>query len=640
MKIMKKVLALLLALAILSVPMVANAEDSTNIIPCPSMLINSGAEVTVGAGETAYYEIYTASLADLPFTVTGDGAFDVAVSVEHYSDGDTYLMGDTVAANGSCSTVIGTAEYDYSAFAITNNTDAEVNYTCLITFPVGSRQNPIEVTVDTETAAEVTVPAGDTLYFNAKLPVTMVQYILSVEGETGFSTTNMWTGMSNYDVDGVLTFDAMDYGDGYAFNFTNNTTAEQTYTVSLAELPLGSQACPEELWTGETIKELENEEYWYTYTAYEDGTFMFSVDTTATTNAWAYEIIVNDIPYYHTIGSDSETEFVNVNSGTEIKIKIYVPTYNEEYDIYTEEPASGTITFNSAFGTAGDVDCNYELNATDLTMIRKELIKESSNDWYIPGAYDANGDYVFDIRDIVNVKVKISGPYRGDYDLPYNLYADSEDALVVTIKPGKTIHVKADVYNNSTVTINSTASTYSAQYSMWGAAYEPETESRNNTVIFTMEYTKDTFSIYNSGEEAITVSISLKSGEPIDITGTSYEPVVLYDSGDYEATITDVHTEGYIYNYYVPADGTITVKMPENSNWFYVVNNMTTYVYGDSQWSDSDPVVASTTIDVAVGDEIQIIVNTYDPANPYTAPTGNVNWTLSFEAAVAEEVTE
>ena len=69
--------------------------------------------------------------------------------------------------------------------------------------------------------------------------------------------------------------------------------------------------------------------------------------------------------------------------------------------------------------------------------------------------------------------------------------------------------------------------------------------------------------------------------------------------------------------------------MPEG-NWSYTINNMTTCQYGDTQWSDSDPVVNPAEIAVAAGDEIQVIVNTYDPADRWNNPAGEITFTAEL----------
>ena len=116
--------------------------------------------------------------------------------------------------------------------------------------------------------------------------------------------------------------------------------------------------------------------------------------------------------------------------------------------------------------------------------------------------------------------------------------------------------------------------------------------------------------------------------------GSSDYPEVLTETGTYSATV-EAGSYGYNYEYTAEADGVVTVTMNDES-WTYVVNNLTSYKYGDTQWSDSDPVVPSTSVDVKAGDLISIMVSTYDPADPWNAPAGTVNWTLSFEEKVSK----
>ena len=86
-------------------------------------------------------------------------------------------------------------------------------------------------------------------------------------------------------------------------------------------------------------------------------------------------------------------------------------------------------------------------------------------------------------------------------------------------------------------------------------------------------------------------------------------------------------SQGNVFYWYASGNGVLEVTMNTKNNWTYVVNNMTTYAYGDTHWSDDVPAVKKEYIKVSAGDEIQIIVNTYDPANPWTAPAGKVEFT-------------
>ena len=89
-------------------------------------------------------------------------------------------------------------------------------------------------------------------------------------------------------------------------------------------------------------------------------------------------------------------------------------------------------------------------------------------------------------------------------------------------------------------------------------------------------------------------------------------------------------SEGYFYTWTAPADGVLTLTFSNTVGWFYTINNMTTGVYGDNQYSDSNPVANPATVEVKAGHIYQIIVNTYNPANPYNPPAGTVNVNMTF----------
>ena len=126
--VMKKAVALLVVMAMLCAPVVTNAAIG-EIIPMPETCIWSGDTVTVGAGETAYFEIGTdATPGTYAFEVVGNAAFTVAIctagSYDDATSSYTYKTGKPITAvNGKVSTKITSFEYSYgyAAFSITNN---------------------------------------------------------------------------------------------------------------------------------------------------------------------------------------------------------------------------------------------------------------------------------------------------------------------------------------------------------------------------------------------------------------------------------------------------------------------------------------------------------------------------------------
>ncbi len=112
--------------------------------------------------------------------------------------------------------------------------------------------------------------------------------------------------------------------------------------------------------------------------------------------------------------------------------------------------------------------------------------------------------------------------------------------------------------------------------------------------------------------------------------GDSQNPAALA-MGSNTASVKENDQDGYIYSWTAPADGTLTLTMPKNVGWWYVVHNMTTYQYGDICFSDDSPVKNPVSITVKQGDVLQISVSTYDPKKPSSAPAGEVTFTAAFQ---------
>ncbi len=86
----------------------------------------------------------------------------------------------------------------------------------------------------------------------------------------------------------------------------------------------------------------------------------------------------------------------------------------------------------------------------------------------------------------------------------------------------------------------------------------------------------------------------------------------------------------YYYSFQAPRDGKLTLTFDENAQWVYTVDNMTQFVYGDTQYSDSASQVSQSVLTVAKDDEILIRVNTYDTANTAQNPAGEVVFTAAY----------
>ncbi len=88
--------------------------------------------------------------------------------------------------------------------------------------------------------------------------------------------------------------------------------------------------------------------------------------------------------------------------------------------------------------------------------------------------------------------------------------------------------------------------------------------------------------------------------------------------------------EDYHYTFTAPKAGTLTVAFDEAANWSYTIDNLTKEVFGQTQYSNSDPKVSETSLTVDAGDEIQLRVNSFDPENPEVTPEGEIKLNVKF----------
>ncbi len=137
------------------------------------------------------------------------------------------------------------------------------------------------------------------------------------------------------------------------------------------------------------------------------------------------------------------------------------------------------------------------------------------------------------------------------------------------------------------------------------------------------------FAITNPGEEDGTYKVTLSY--PLGWMENPAPLVIGTNTLTQQAGAMD-----YYYSFTTAKAGKLTLTFDETAQWTYCVNNLTQGIYGDTQWSDSDPLVSSTEIAVQKGDQIQIAVNTYDKDNMFENPEGTVVFHASFETGPVE----
>lgn len=109
--------------------------------------------------------------------------------------------------------------------------------------------------------------------------------------------------------------------------------------------------------------------------------------------------------------------------------------------------------------------------------------------------------------------------------------------------------------------------------------------------------------------------------------------------GENTAVLKAGDGDGYFFVWTAPDDGTLTISMNGEASWFYAVSNLTDGITGDNHWSDEEPQVASESVTVGIGDQIQVVVNTYDPADIWNNPAGDVVFNAAFVASEDGKIT-
>jgi len=363
-KIMKKALSLMLALVMMLslAPMTAQAAAGDDIA---NGSITSGMYgAYLEAGATGYFEVGQFDPGEYGVTVEGTGAFTVTPCVigdtTWYKEGANSVPATDGVVNTTMSILEGNDNDGYGALAITNNSDAEVEYTITVDLPEGTQGNPKAVTLAIGAPAAVTVPAESQYFIAAALPEMNKEYMLTITGTTGFGVGGGY--MMTPDTNGVVEVTAMAnmYSGGkFTTAITNNTDSEQTYTLTLANVPLGAESNPDSFTAGTTVTTtLSGNQYWYSWVSTETGVLKFAVDEDASANGW-YINAINDYSYDTKQMSDAwgdpATFELDIEEGDTIKVGVSVPD-GEGEDANPYAFGAGTVVFSTTVGEKTEED--------------------------------------------------------------------------------------------------------------------------------------------------------------------------------------------------------------------------------------------------------------------------------------------
>lgn len=257
----------------------------------------------------------------------------------------------------------------------------------------------------------------------------------------------------------------------------------------------------------------------------------------------------------------------------------------------------------------GDVNADGFINSLDAAQVLKYDAQLITFDEATLYTANTNGDGAIDSLDAAQILkydaqlIDSFGPAEdetvyGTEDNPYIVF-DAGDYFVA---PGETAYFSI-TYKNGLV-MTATADGFS--------------EERLIIDLY------EAYSFTNTGDETVILNLSF-----IAPLGSMTNPIELVIGEN--AVVIEEGSEGVFYTFTAEADGELRITMPEGQGWFYCINNMTSYVYGDNQWSDSEPVASTATVEVAEGDVIQLIFNSYDPENMWVAPAATLIITASMD---------
>ncbi len=353
-----------------------------------------------------------------------------------------------------------------------------------------------------------------------------------------------------------------------------------------------------------------------------------------------------------TSGSSAYVTLLSGNiSATTQAVRIDGGTFNmaggtvtaKTYAVYIGASCSGNITGGTAIvtgsgsfvyplycsGTATvSVSGGYfngpKLSGTSLTgKISGGYFTVSPTASYIADGctIEDNNDPVYLFK-VVDPNAATEEPALGSQENPILIYSQGAS---IEATAGQTVYCQSFV-GGMIMNIAGTGE-FSVVYG--GNTYTSENGSLTTAEINGSMMSPVTFTLVNGDADA-TYTVSFTA--PVGSMDNPDTLVMDYNYADIAAG-----SQGYYYTWTAEEAGILTITMPENTGWTYTINNLTAGTYGDAQWSDSDPVVNPATTDVAAGDQLQIIVNTYDPADMWNNPAAELAIYASFNTLPGTE---
>ena len=673
---MKRILSLLVALAmvIAMIPNVFAAKDQIDMDELLGKLVylDSVEEIAVDMIEGAATKTYK-------WTPTEDGVLTIYIYDEMAEGTEltvTMAQGDkTVTRNDEDAFELEFVAGTEVVITVAKTSEAALAFTMngVVDAPRGSEENPITLQ---ELVNQVTVTAEPTWFTTYFGGTTM-----TVTGTGAYNVTV--NGEATAAADGVVTMPVV-VGFRQPFVFTIDAAGE--YTISF-EYPVGTYENPEVLFRPNyiqvNIEEGNDQGYYYKWTSQANGELKL---TCPEVEGVEYDVVLTNMNSYAMAWLQDSTDgtvSLAVSAGDEVLIQV-VAVPGEDWSIPALQTAlTGEFVF--PVGTQSNPEILFRPN-----YIQVNVAEGNNQGYYYKWTSNAEGALKLTCPEVEGVEYDVILVNMSTYEQAW--LQDSTDGTVsIDVKPGDEIIIQVAtipdgnwnypalqtaltgefVYPVGTqanpealfrpqyIQVNVAEGNNQGYYYKWNSSANgtltltcPEVEGVEYDVILVNMSTYEQAWLQDSTDG--TVSIDVKPGDEIIIQvvtipdgnwnypalQTALTGAIAFAAGDQmnpaQLVIGEntaeiaAGSQGYFYTWTAEANGNLTVTMPEG-NWTYTVNNLTAGTYGDMQWSDSESVQNPAVIKVKAGDEIQLIVNTYDPADEFNAPAGTLVVTAAFE---------
>lgn len=584
----------------------------------------SSFEVTVEPGQTTYVAIYRAT--GMYLQVIGpDNAFQVLCDEKTYDPESRKV--DFVVTSGD--------NYTPTLLAVTNNSAQKQTYQVKLSHLSGSFNNPYKMEPG-EFSVKVNAGNNQGVYYKCTAPedgTYTIQCISASAGvEYGFFLQSLdvdRTVLRNYEGTGPVS-----EAEGYP-TITMQMKKGKGLLLSVSTLPDDSNNYPSGNFTFvlsfeagevEDASKVEKQDYTVTVTDQED-------QPLAGVTVW----LTREEQTFSAKTDDAGLAVLNLEKGTYTGSVSLPEGYILEENAFelTEEAPTATVRLTAA----EQLQAEYTVFVTDVAgnpVEGAEILVLGAGS----SLTDAEGKVTFLLA--AGSYSVLTGELPEGFSCSQMLTLDAENptgTVVLDSDPGTALNPMVLTETENTVTNAGTVyyATYHSGSHMTitgSAGYQVRFEGQEllpSDGVFTMPIVSAnprmpvTFAIVGDGE------YSIRFVYPAGHQMNPAELILGQNTVSQEAGASD-----YYYQWTAIGDGELTVTVDTEAGWLYTLSNLTSGVSGDTHWSDDDPQVRSETIAVSKGDLVRLTVNTYDPANMWQSPAGEVTVTAAFRWVITE----